>query len=236
MNRLVSKQIQRFAPLPLLALSLGLVAAVPASSSDPPAMKAASDAANGSVVHFGDSFVNAGLQQALRPKFRNAQTRYFVFSKVSSWLTTWAHGTELDNLYWGYRPSLFLITLGANDLRFNQPDLRASKVRLIVKRLRNTPCVWIGPPDWVPGPSPMLDMIRENSAPCRYFDSNALSSRISRQRDKIHPDEAGGSLWADEFWTWLQNERDPDKGYWALKPAPPDEHVVAHSAVPTDSP
>jgi lysophospholipase L1-like esterase len=188
-------------------------------------MRAATDAPNGSVVHFGDSFVNAGLQQNLRPRFRNAQTRYFVFGKTSAWLATWAHGPELDTLYWGYRPSLFLITLGANDLRFNQPELRIPVVQRIVQRLRHTPCVWIGPPDWHPGPSPMLDMIRENSAPCRYFDSNAIASKISRQSDKIHPDDAGGALWADAFWNWLQQERDPEHGYWALKPAPPEEHA-----------
>lgn len=227
MNRQISTLLQRFAPLPLVALALvALVAAAPMGSADPPPMRAANEAPNGSVVHFGDSFVNAGLQQNLRPKFRNAQTRYFTFGKTSAWLSTWAHGPELDTLYWGYRPSLFLITLGANDLRFNQPELRAPLVRRIVQRLRGTPCVWIGPPDWHPGPSPMLDMIRENTAPCRYFDSNALSSKLSRQSDKIHPDDAGGALWAEEFWTWLQNEREPERGYWALKSAPAEEHVA----------
>ncbi|MFW5739329.1 MAG: SGNH/GDSL hydrolase family protein [Myxococcota bacterium] len=177
------------------------------------------------VVHFGDSFVDAGLQQTLRPKFRAEGARYITAGKTSSWLATWAGGPDLDNLYWSYRPSLFLVTVGANDLFFSPADKRAHLVHEIVRKMRGTPCVWIGIPIWETAPTEFVEMMRRESAPCRYFDSNTITTKITRQADKRHPDRPGGALWADTFWDWLSEQRDTDKGGWALKPAPPEEHA-----------
>lgn len=177
------------------------------------------------VVHFGDSFVNAGLQQNLRPRFKEMNVRYVTAGRTSSWLATWATGQQVDDLYWGYRPALFLVTLGANDLFFSPADQRKQLVHDIVKKMRGTPCVWIGIPIWETAPTEFVEMMRRESAPCRYFDSNTIASRITRQADKRHPDQAGGKLWADTFWDWLMDQRDPSQGGWALKPAPPDEHA-----------
>ena len=183
------------------------------------------------VVHFGDSFVDAGLQQGLRPHFDAEQARYFSFGRRTSWIATWAYGTELDQLYWGYRPDLFLITLGANDLVFPRPEERTKLVHDLVKKLRSTPCVWISIPLWKGAPTAYLDMIRRECAPCRFFDSSPFNDKITKQNDGRHPDPAGGAIWAEAFWNWLQSQRDPSKGRWALKPAPADEHA----AQPSDS-
>jgi hypothetical protein len=179
---------------------------------------------NGFVIHIGDSFVDAGLQQALRPKFHEMGTKYLSFARTSSWLSTWAASPEIDNLYFGYRPALFLVTLGANELFAKPADRRAPLVRAIVRRFRGTPCVWISIPVWEGAPTDLVEMTRRESAPCRHFDSSEVGARMTRQRDKRHPDTAGGAMWADAFWEWLMKERDPDRGFWALKPAPPEEH------------
>jgi len=177
------------------------------------------------VVHFGDSFVNAGLQQTLRPKFRAMNVRYVTAGRTSSWLSSWAMGQELDNLYWGYRPALFLVTLGANDLFASPADKRAYLVHEIVRKMRGTPCVWISVPIWETAPTEFVEMTRRECGPCRHFDSNAITTKISRQSDHRHPDRKGGELWAETFWEWLMKQRDPSKGEWALKPAPPEEHA-----------
>jgi hypothetical protein len=65
-----------------------------------------------------------------------------------------------------------------------------------------------------------MDVIRRESRPCRFFDSTALEDRIPRQPDGIHPTNEGGAMWADAFWTWLQAQRDPSRGLWALRPGP----------------
>ncbi len=184
------------------------------------------------VVHFGDSFVNAGLQQNLRPKFRALNARYIAAGKTSSWLATWASGQKVDDLYWGYRPALFLVTVGANDLFFSPADKRAHLVHEIVKKMRGTPCVWIGIPVWETAPTEFVEMMRRESAPCRYFDSNAITTQITRQADKRHPDRPGGKFWADAFWDWLMKQRDPTKKGWALKPAPPEEHALRPESDP----
>jgi lysophospholipase L1-like esterase len=185
---------------------------------------------NGTVVHIGDSFVDAGLQQALRPRFKAEQTRYFSFGKRRAWVATWAYGAETDSLYNSYRPSLFIITVGANDLVFPRPAERVKVVRDLVKKMRDTPCVWISTPLWAGAPTAYLDMIRQESAPCRYFDSEAVNPRITKQPDGRHPDLKGGAIWAEAFWDWLMAERDTTKGYWALKPSPPDEHAPRAAA------
>jgi hypothetical protein len=193
---------------------------------------------NGTIVHFGDSFVDAGLQQALRPRFKAEQTKYFSFGRRLAWIATWAYGGDLDNLYYSYRPSLFIITVSANDLVYPRPEERVKVVRDLVKKLRDTPCVWISTPLWAGAPTAYLDMVRRESAPCRYFDSEGVNPRIKKQPDGRHPNIEGGATWAEAFWNWLQAERDPSKGYWALKPAPADEHAprpMSSSPSPTSS-
>jgi hypothetical protein len=194
---------------------------------------------NGTVVHFGDSFVDAGLQQALRPRFKADQTKYFSFGRRLAWLATWAYGSDLDGLYYSYRPSLFIITVGANDLVYPRPEERVKVVHDLVKKLRDTPCVWISTPLWAGAPTAYVDMIRRECAPCRFFDSETVTPQISKQPDGRHPDIKGGAVWAGAFWDWLQAERDSTKGPWALKPAPPSEHAArpatSSSAAPATS-
>jgi hypothetical protein len=179
---------------------------------------------NGTVVHFGDSFLDAGLRQYLGPRFATDKTRYFFFGRRMSGLAQWAYSDQIRDLYYGYRPALFLVTLAANDLMFPQPDQRAFLVHRIVAEMRGAPCVWISIPLWKSAPTGFVDMIRRSCAPCRHFDSSVVASKITRQPDGRHPDEKGGVIWAEAFWNWLQAERDPSRGYWALKPAPPEEH------------
>lgn len=179
---------------------------------------------NGFVIHIGDSFVDSGLQQALRPKFRTMDTKYLSHGKTSAWLSTWANGIDLDNLYFGFRPALFLVTLGANDLFAKPAEKRAPLVREIVRHMHGAPCVWISIPAWPGAPTDMVEMARRESAPCRHFDSSEVSARMTRQADKRHPNTEDGAMWAEAVWAWLQRERDPDRGFWALKPAPPEEH------------
>jgi hypothetical protein len=209
--------------LALGCLGVALLSLLPAVSAAEDEAEEATD--TGFVVHFGDSFVNAGLQQTLRPKFRAMNAKYIAAGKTSSWLATWASGQTLDDLYWGYRPSLFLVTVGANDLFFKPADKRAHLVHEIVRKMHGTPCVWIGIPVWETAPTEFVEMMRRESAPCRYFDSNTITTQIARQSDKRHPNRVGGQLWANTFWDWLMKQRDPEKGPWALKPAPESEHA-----------
>lgn len=214
-----------------------LAAGFPAIAASPKTpSRAVQPGPNGLVVQFGDSFVDAGLRQFLAPKFASHQTKFFFFGRRMTTLASWASGSELDELYAGFRPSLFLVTLGANDLVYPHPQHRVALVRRIVSKMRGTPCVWISIPLWSGAPTDMSEMFRRESAPCRYFDSAPIAASISRQKDGRHPDSAGGAKWAEAVWNWLLAERDPSQDYWALKPAPAGEHGPAPAPAVSSAP
>jgi lysophospholipase L1-like esterase len=138
----------------------------------------------------------------------------------------------MERLIADNQPDLVIINLGANEVANIDPPAHAPAVRRIVKSIGNRPCVWVSPPLWRKDTG-IIDVIRANSAPCRFFDSDALvPGPISRQGDKIHPNEQGGAVWAEAFWRWLEAQRAPAAdptgngklSPWALKPAPPEEH------------
>jgi lysophospholipase L1-like esterase len=136
------------------------------------------------------------------------------------------------------QPDLVIISLGANEMSNTDPPAHARAVRRIVEAVGGRPCVWVSPPTWGPDTG-ILDVIRENSAPCRYFDSDdVIKVPIPRQRDHVHPNIQGGAIWADGFWQWLLQERDPGgvgpdgaKQPWLLRPSPSGEHMArSHGA------
>ena len=92
--------------------------------------------------------------------------------------------------------------------------------------------MWVSPPSWKKDTG-ILDVIRTNTPPCRFFDSDVhVKDPIPRQSDHIHPNKEGGQVWADAFWSWLQAERAPAEpaeagkkvSPWKLKAAPAEEH------------
>ncbi|WP_433936659.1 SGNH/GDSL hydrolase family protein [Sorangium cellulosum] len=187
---------------------------------------------NTAVLHIGDSFAVAGFAQALKPRMQALRVRYAVKAETSSYTVTWASRMEL--LVANYQPDLVIISLGANEVENVNPPAHAGAVRRIVKAIGDRPCVWVSPPLWRKDTG-IIDVIRTNSAPCRFFDSDALvPGPLPRKKDKIHPNEEGGARWADAFWGWLTAEHLPpgeDKGDlapkrspWALRPPPPEEH------------
>lgn len=186
---------------------------------------------NTAVLNIGDSFLLAGFAQALKPKMKEVGARYEVKSEQSSFTVTWASKMEL--VVANTQPDLVIINLGANEISNTDPPTHAPAVRRIVKSIGDRPCVWVSPPSWRKDTG-ILDVIRENSAPCRFFDSDEhVKENIPRQSDKIHPNAEGGAIWAAAFWRWLHEQRAPEEPLpegakkpspWKLKPAPPEEH------------
>ncbi|MFO0762642.1 MAG: SGNH/GDSL hydrolase family protein [Byssovorax sp.] len=214
----------RAVPAASLLAAAALLAVPLVSTADPPPEAPAPRFPNGTVVHFGDSFVDSGLSQTLRPRFSELGTRYVALGKFNTMLGQWANSGDIESYHWAYRPSLFIVTLGASEVNANPPEIRLSAVKRINKNMKDVPCVWISVPLWKGAPSGLTEMIRRESAPCRHFDSSVVADKMTRQSDHVHPDAKGGALWADAFWTWLQQNRDTSKPGWALKPAPPGEH------------
>jgi lysophospholipase L1-like esterase len=157
------------------------------------------------VLQVGDSFAGSlGIPLGVRLR---AQGLHSVLKfQTSSYVPTWADGTELREYVSHYSPDLVLITLGANEFELSAPDTRAASVRRLVRRLEGRPCVWITPPRWKQD-SGILAVIEANSKPCRFLDSDTVVHDLARKPDKIHPSDAAREVWADAVLAWLARER-----------------------------
>ena len=157
------------------------------------------------VLHVGDSFAGA-LGVPLGKRLKAAGLRSVLEFQTSSYIPTWASSRDLSHYVTRYSPDLVLITLGANEFELSAPETRAGAVRRLVKQIEGRPCVWISPPRWKQDTG-ILAVIRENSKPCRYLDSDTIVHDLPRKSDKIHPSDVGREVWADAVLSWLVHER-----------------------------
>jgi hypothetical protein len=171
------------------------------------------------ILHVGDSFAGS-LGVPLGKRFKAAGMRTVLEFETPSYIPTWASGKELPQYIDKYRPSLVIITLGANEVELVNPEQRAGAIKRLVGKLAGRPCVWVIPPLWKPDTG-IFNVIRQNAAPCRILESDSIVHNLTRQRDKIHPNDPAREIWADAVLAWLARERigAPDRP-WELRPAP----------------
>jgi hypothetical protein len=158
------------------------------------------------VLHAGDSTVGTykfGLARALGDHFKAEGTRYVYETWESASLTQVAAGTRLNELIAKWKPDLVILTLGTNDAYVPAPWALEWSIRSIARKVGDRDCYWIGPPLWKKDvDAGLVGSIRENVAPCRFFDSGSLT--LERRADGIHPTDKGGQVWADAFWLFLR--------------------------------
>ena len=180
------------------------------------------------VLQIGDSFA-AALGIDLGKLLKGAGVRTSLEYKTASYIPNWSYEGDIPKFISNYQPDLVLITLGANEIEIPKPEERIKPIRHLVSTLGGRPCVWIAPPLWKPDTG-LLKVIRENIAPCRYLDSNALVHDLPRAKDKIHPSSEGREIWAKVVFDWLVKERaGSPKQPWALKPEPASDAAPAAS-------
>jgi lysophospholipase L1-like esterase len=175
----------------------------------------------GWVLHIGDSFVHASLWQNLRPRFRSLGSEYVVEAETATYTTTWAANPELEK-WLARRPSLVLVTLGANEVDMIAPEEHGRAIEVVSHKISEAgaSCVWIAPPMWKRDTG-ILEVIHRHCAPCLFFDSDAVMGGLSadeRQGDGIHPNKRGGERWARAFWDWLGDHHGSSGGRWLLVP------------------
>ena len=156
-----------------------------------------------SVLHLGDSMVPL-VANYLRPLVEKTGGRYEIVSTSSSTTLSWAEGDKLMELLSKHDPELVLISLGSNELFFEDDlEQRGKAVRSIVERVGARPCLWIGPPAWTKTRR-FLDVLAKNLGGCRYFDSAVL--KMDRQEDGRHPTWGASHAWAGKVWERLGGE------------------------------
>jgi lysophospholipase L1-like esterase len=173
------------------------------------------------VLHIGDSFADASFQQNLGPRIRASGARYVVEATTATYTTTWAYEPELERLL-TRKPSLVVVTLGANEVDMPVPTQHARAVERIARTIESAgaSCVWTTPPMWK-ADTGILQVIHDHCSPCVYFDSDAVLGGLGpdeRQPDRIHPNKRGGARWADAFWSWLNDHRDASRPGWSVLP------------------
>lgn len=159
------------------------------------------------VLHVGDSMVGGswGLTRALEAKLEPEGAKIVRHTKVSETLASMDRDPALKDLLHKHEPDIVIITLGTNDTDVPHPEVYAKHVANIAKRVAPRECWWMGPPK----DAPVNKVIRENSAPCKFFDSSKLA--LDRAKDGIHPSDKGGGQWANEFWAAFRAPGDPPR-------------------------
>lgn len=202
------------APLPLADVDAGAAAR---GDGEQPRAAAGADAEapkrtlaqHKTVLHVGDSTVGytLGLSLELGKMFKAAGVAYESHTVTAAGLRTFAKSKVLEKLVAEKNPDLVIVQLGTNNLTVPNPAAYLPDVKAIVAQTGGKPCYWVGP---IPLEQPehgMRALLRENVAPCTFYDSFEL--KLARQEDKIHPTQPAAKKWADAFWKFA-NEHPVD--------------------------
>lgn len=189
-------------------------APVAAANASPPELPELPEGTT--VLHVGDSFAGA-LGIPLNKHLKEAGVRGVLKYRTASYIVDWAHHPALDTYLSQYHPDLVLITLGANELEMEEPQRRIPAIRKIVDKVGDRPCVWVGVPLWSDEHNGLMDIVRDNAAPCRFMDSAALYPDMPRAHDRIHPTMQAREDWARRVLAWLAWQRRPTENQaWEL--------------------
>jgi acyl-CoA thioesterase-1 len=155
------------------------------------------------VLHSGDSTVGGshGLAAALKPRFEAEGARYVSDTVNSGSLLTGEMADHVGKSIDKHHPDLVLINLGTNEVFVPNPLKLVPRIRAIVAKIGGRDCIWIGPPTWK-GDKGLVDVLRDNVAPCRFFDSSNMD--LERIHDGIHPTDKGGEEWGRRFWAFFR--------------------------------
>jgi lysophospholipase L1-like esterase len=179
------------------------------------------------VLVVGDSFAQA-LGVGLKAREADLGIKVVMRGKQATYIPEWAGPNfGLDRMVAQTSPDLVVIALGGNELAMTTPEIRRPKVAQLVKLLGDRPCVWASPPLWGNKDNGLLDVIRTESKPCRYYDTSKLVADVPRGSDKIHPSAEGQKVWANALLDWLRSEQTQAEGTapapFALRPRPDSE-------------
>jgi len=167
------------------------------------------------VLHLGDSTVGfaSGMTKALRPMFVDAGIKYYGDSYTAAGIQSYDEDDKnrLEVLLKAFKPDMVILNMGMNNLTVPHPEVLIGHIKSLVKKMAgsgNPPrvCYWVGPPSWKPDRRLLNSVLAANTAPCKFFDSSNLL--LERQKDKIHPTEKGGEIWAKHFFYFFETGKE----------------------------
>ncbi len=117
----------------------------------------------------------------------------------------WARSKDLEYYIDESQPVFIIVSLGTNEIGFNDYGVREECVRQMVHTIGDIPYVWLGPITWPRYKDRgMAAAIRRVVGDERYFDSTTV--QLARQRDGLHPTYEAAARWVDIVVQWILKE------------------------------
>lgn len=170
------------------------------------------------VLHVGSSTAGA-LGLDLKKELEARNIKCHLRARQSTYIPEWAgEKMGLRQMIRQYDPDLVIVSLGGNEVEITDPTRRIKPIKRLVEAIGDRPCVWVGTPRWEKlRHTGLMEVIRDNSAPCRFVDSDLLVPNLETLKDGVHPTMPERKRWAKRMIEWLEHNRDPagDKP-WSL--------------------
>lgn len=159
------------------------------------------DTAKQRILIFGDSMVGCICYRLGQYAKANGHQLTSV-SWHSSTTELWAKTDTLQRYLKRVRPTHIFVCLGSNEIFNRDLNTREKYVQQILKKVGNTPTIWIGPPNWAKDEG-FNDMLKKAMGPRAYFPSMNLT--LERRSDGRHPTLKGGRIWMDKVVKWMND-------------------------------
>lgn len=156
------------------------------------------------VLHVGDSTVgySSGLQLEFKKMFPEAGVAYVSHTMTSAGLHTVAEEHIVEKLVKRHAPDLVIVQLGTNNLTVPHPEVYIPDIKSILAQIGHRPCYWIGPISLKVPERGMRGVLRDNVAPCIFYDSYDLT--LERQPDGLHPSQKAAIMWSALFFEFAK--------------------------------
>ena len=187
----------------MMALMLGVALALAAYAGEGlDSLKSDNDSTHHRVLIFGDSTLDGVARRFADYAHENG---FSLYSSVwyGATVKDWAYTTELSKLMKKVQPTFVIVSLGTNDLGYQDLSNRAEAVREILREIGSVPYVWIGPISLraVKKDFGIVNMIRNNVGASHFYNSYNL--KLSRLPDGIHPTFQASAVWVDGVARWM---------------------------------
>jgi acyl-CoA thioesterase-1 len=151
------------------------------------------------VLHIGDSTVGyaSGLQLEFKSMFPDAGLTYVSHTMTSAGLHSVAEERIVEKMVRRHQPDLVIVQLGTNNLTVPHPEAYLGDVKSLLSQVGNRACYWIGPVSLKVPERGMRAFLRDNVAPCIFYDSYDLT--LERQPDGLHPSQKAAIMWSALF-------------------------------------
>jgi lysophospholipase L1-like esterase len=185
------------------------------------------------VLHVGSSTAGA-LGLDLKKELEARGIKCILRAKQSTYIPEWAGSKMgLRQMVSQYKPDLVIVSLGGNEVEINDPTRRIKPIKRLVEAIGDRPCVWVGTPRWKKlHHTGLMEVIRDNAAPCRFVDSDLLVPDLETLKDGVHPTMPERKRWARRMIEWLEQNRNPEGGQpWSFQ----DELVMPAEPAPAEA-